>query len=164
MATHRVQQLDINLARVQDEGAREALTSIVRFVNELTQSFRTNKEARAESFVNNGDSAGFDKDGVFWAESLEVASGGQFKVKVYQGSIALSASYDVELTPGAKVLGVFGWSQINATSVWTPIAEQSVALADSIYIDSADSGALRLTNGDVNSTNEYRLVVFYVDR
>lgn len=163
MATHKVQQLDINLGRVKDEGAREALQSVVRFVNEMTQSIRTNKEVRASELANSEKSAGLDKSGFLWAESLEIASGGQFKVKTFNGEIEASGTLEIAFSSGTRILGAFGYTQYAGSSNWIPITAYDSASARIDFAAYA-VGTIRLANTDTVNDHKFNLVVFYADR
>jgi hypothetical protein len=98
--------------------------------------------------------------------TIETASGGAFKAKVYTGTIAASATADIT-APGA-VVGVCGIASLSNSDGWAPIMTAEAGLAESasstIYyvLDSSGGNTVtHLKNYDNNSTISYRIIVFH---
>lgn len=160
MATHKTNQLDINLSQVGDIGTREALTSIVRFVNDMTQNISVNKGIKAKRFATQDEYAVIEADGCITAKMLEFDKGGKFKVMVVSDTLSQSASRTVNVPSSHKILGVFGWTQVNTTSVWRPMP--TATATNLVYITTTgDNNTVIFTNSDADSANSFCSVIFY---
>jgi hypothetical protein len=166
VATHKTNQLDINLSQVKDLAVREALNSIVNFVGGLAKAVRTGGEVKGTTVSNALGSAGFDKDGNLFAKTLEIGSGGAFKVAIFTGELSASGGQTLTLADEARILGVLGWTQISAGSEWN-VMFPVVTGSEGIYFNTtaaSTSNSVRFVNSDAVNANQYRVVIFYADR
>jgi hypothetical protein len=163
VATHKTNQLDINLSQVKDAGAREALNSIVRFVNDMNRSVRTNKEVKAAKLSNQTRSAFLDFDGLISGRMLELEKGWKFKVRIQEGELGPTDGETVQMPAGHVICGVIGWTQVDAGDEWNPMVIAATDAAG-VYMSVAASSTadtVRFVNVDAAVTNSYRAVIFY---
>lgn len=93
--------------------------------------------------------------------------GGAFKVKLFSGTIGASATNTLT-APSGSVQGVFGYTTFNGSSTWGPILDEgttsSTAGKIGFVADGLSGGTSTtalLQNFDTNSTNSYRVIMFY---
>ena len=162
MATHRTNQLDINLGRISDPATRDAFQSLVSFVNEMTKKILTNKELKAGRVANADNSVSLEKDGRLLARSINVDGGGEFKVMVVSGELEDGATQTVQLSSNARVLGYCGVTEIGGgASGWSPLTVDGTFRV-TIVDGSGESDSVELTNG-VTYKNKFNIVIFYTD-
>lgn len=160
MATLKQNQIDLDLSRVEDLATREALESVVRFVNELASSgVKTGGPVTGKSFATNAKTGGLTEAGWLSGKSLELDAGGRFKVEYHEGTVNASGtgSYTVKGT----ILGAFGIAQFEGGSDWRVMGRGSVT--NSVYFTNGSSttSLIHFTNSDASHQNGYRLVIFY---
>lgn len=110
--------------------------------------------------VQRWDGGGTDITGVATiSDSLNIASGGAFKVKIYTGSLAASTTSSA-FTPGGTILGAFGYTSNSGSSTYISIEPPSYGGTNRIRFDSATSTTVKLFN-PYSGSNTYQLVVFY---
>lgn len=162
VATHRVNQLDVDLSKITDAGTREAVSSIARYVNETTQKVRTSGTLRGRDISNEDNTAQIGKDGTVYCRALNVEGSGPFKIATYEGSLAGGGTVTLNLGAQAKIIGVFGWSQYDGNA--GVYAQMGVFSSTVLVLYTSTSNSIVLVNDDAVDTNAYRIVVFYIDK
>lgn len=132
-------KLNIDLNTVKDPSTREALDALLRFVNALVGT-------------------GLATTGDLLARSLNLASGGAWKSKVFTGR--LGAGLRAELVLPGKILGMVGMCQSADTEKWVMLTTSStlvVSTSDSAIRDNV----IVLKNNEDTVSSSYRCLVFY---
>lgn len=120
--------------------------------------------------ANNAEVARMKSGGDFYiANMLQVDGGGVFGVKIFTGSITSSGTATLT-APSGIVLGAYGYSSVNAAvnvfvpilgaASYTPGTNAAIVFPDTFATGAATS-EVKLVNQDTNSTNTYRVVMFY---
>jgi hypothetical protein len=169
-------QIDINLDRVQDEGAREALRGLLEFVNGLVgKGLETDANVKAREFGNHNKEFFVDADGQvtarafrtygsFGRQGAEKEVPGYMKFSIREGVLEDSDTIDLKIE--GKVLGVVGWTQFNGhASQMVPMRINSgAAPATQNYFGvTTDSltDTVHVVNSDAVNDNRYRVLIFY---
>lgn len=97
--------------------------------------------------------------------SFEMGGNGAFKTKIFTGSLAASAPTTLT-NPGTVLLGAFGASTVDGGTDYAPMDYDKTGgtTTDSIRFQSqvpVGSAGVRIANYDTNSTNSYRVIMFY---
>lgn len=115
-------------------------------------------------------SAGADQLGVttgganiatFSADGLNIAAGGAFKVKIFTGTVAASATVDLDVGSG-WVAGYFGRYGVNLSGDWSPMSIGTTAGSLYFSLSSQASDTVRIINANSGNTMAYYITVFYV--
>lgn len=175
MATRKTQQLDVNLSNVKDDAVRQALDSIVAFVNKTTQNVKTGGKVQATTVTNLAGGAGIDAINRLFAQSMQLNDGGFFKVKIFEGDLGAygGGSEVYRFNFPTVVFGAFGVCTYNgkATNEWMVMSNTSATNNNIAFYDPGlalglaaaykqDSNSITILNAD-NVTNSYRIIVFY---
>lgn len=160
MATRKTQQLDIDLSTVQEATVREALVSILRFVNELAGGgLHTAGDVVAKKIQVTSGLVAADDDGNLVAKTINLHGGGKIKMEVHEGTLAIggTTSYTVK----GEILAAIGHAQYNGSSEWRVMGRGTTT--DSCYFTngSATSKKIHITNSDASHSNKYRVVIFW---
>lgn len=96
--------------------------------------------------------------------SLEMGGNGAFKIKIFTGSLGSSASTTLT-NPGTVLLGALGASTFNGGTDYAPMDyDQTGGTATDTIRFRAQvpvSGGISIANYDTNSTNLYRVILWY---
>lgn len=137
--------LPINLSLIKDQATREAISSIVKFVQDL-------------------GARGLQTDGDIIGRSLNLGSGGAFKTIVQSGGVNPSGRAILH-PPAGKWLGMIGMTQYHGSYIWAPIP--TATATGSLYFEFnttlSQANAICLVNGDTSHTNLFRVLGFYTE-
>jgi len=162
VATPRTNQLDINLSRISDVAVRDCMSSLITFVNSMSQGLRTGGDVKGKSIANDVGSAGLDKNGGIFGSFLELDSGGKFRVKVVSGTNSALAVKTITVLDPYIIVGAFGVTQLNTSTTWQVMTtDPTVSSANYINVIMTNAQTVEVTSTDVNTSNDFHLVVFY---
>lgn len=93
--------------------------------------------------------------------SVNIDGGGTFKVTRYTGNLGAGAT--TTLTPGGSILGAFGYTEINNSSLYSPIAIGSGSNRVQFRSTgtSVTTTSMVIENTDPADANSYQVVVFH---
>jgi hypothetical protein len=122
-------------------------------------STQVRTSAQGAGMTFDGTSLNFDS-----GTGVQFASGGVVKMKTFTGSLVASGSVTLSV-PSGIILGAVGYSSYDGSSTWQimpyTLSGGSVSSC-SFFISTSTSTLLGVVNNDTNSTNSYRVVMFYV--
>jgi hypothetical protein len=165
VATRKKQQLDVNLTRIKDDAVRDAIDSIVRFVNNSSASLEVTNRVSGNEISNNLGSGKIDRLGRVLCKGIEVErDSGFLKFAIRSGELAAFTGQDIEVSSGQKILGALGMTTTNdGSGNYYPMHLVDSAIAGIGFVSTA-TDKLRIFNYDIDDPNTYRLVVFYTER
>jgi len=140
-------QLEVSLERIEDPYAREALSNLVSYVNEMGAS-------------------GVSTAGQVRCENLRFGDSPSFKAQLFSGVLASSANDGQVIlkVPGIYV-GLIGFTQIAGQSAFVPLQQAAAAIINFdrayIFVGDAAEGVLIMNTGD--HPVRYRAMLFYTD-
>ncbi len=162
MTTRRTNQVDLDLSSIDDSATRQALASVMRFVNDLASGgLTTDGTITGKTLATKGGS--LTEEGVLTAKLLDMGEG-RITFTVQTGSLAAITA--TVFTVKGQVLGALGWSEVNggASGVdWVPMTIELNGNSNYFTTSTSEnSNKVRIKNNG-GSSNKYRLLIFYAE-
>lgn len=150
--TRRRNQIDIDLNKVQDQYAREALAQLLHVINDLVGK---GLETQGTVVARGGIASGESDDSRVTMERVAIG--------VLPANTGAEDHYCSVKVPG-RIVSVAGWCQaLGAKDDWRALSR--AAVTGTIYLNQlmgADEKTIYLFNADTGNANSYRCVIKYV--
>lgn len=160
MATRSLNQLEAGIERIEDPIVREAMSSLLEFVNGLQGSGLSTRGKVTAKDISLENGSIYTADGVLYTPDINTAGGGKWRAVTYQGIIPGSDTTNKLPAPNGEIFGVIGWTELSSSTIWSMITTSSIS--NGIYLGGNDNktSTINLINGHTTS-KKFRLIIFY---